>query len=93
MNEIKIDPRANRTAVLEALLQALDLLVDAIPSVAARCPEARFVLVGGTKPEIEALAAQATRLGVRERLILVEHRPQAEMPAFLAAVTKSSSIG
>jgi glycosyltransferase involved in cell wall biosynthesis len=66
-------------------LQALDLLVDAIPSVVARCPEARFVLVGGTKREIEALALQSERLGVRSALVLVEHRPQHEMPAFLAA--------
>jgi glycosyltransferase involved in cell wall biosynthesis len=66
-------------------LQALDLLVDAIPAVAARCPEARFLLVGGTKSEIEALEAQARKLGVSEKLVLVEHRPQREMPTFLAA--------
>ncbi len=66
-------------------LQALDLLVDAIPAVAARCPEARFLLVGGTKAEIEALETQARKLDVSEKLVLVEHRPQREMPAFLAA--------
>jgi glycosyltransferase involved in cell wall biosynthesis len=66
-------------------LQALDVLLDAVPAVAARCPEARFVLVGGTQSQIGELAAQATRLGVRERIVFVEQRPQHEMPAFLAA--------
>ena len=66
-------------------LQALDLLVDAIPAVIVRCPEARFLLVGGTKSEIDALAAQARKLGVSDKLVLVEHRPQREMPTFLAA--------
>ncbi len=66
-------------------LQALDLLIDAVPAVVARCPEARFVLVGGTRPQIDALGAQAARLGVRDRIVFVEHRPQHEMPVFLAA--------
>ena len=66
-------------------LQALDMLVDAIPSVVARCPDARFLLVGGAKPELEVLAKQAERRGVRDLLVLVEHRPQREMSAFMAA--------
>ncbi len=66
-------------------LQALDLLVAAMPAVLTRCPETRFLLVGGTKPEMAALAQQAEALGVRRALILVEHRPQREIPAFLAA--------
>ena len=45
----------------------------------------RFVLVGGTKSEIETLLRQADALGVRDKVVLVEHRPQREMPAFMAA--------
>lgn len=66
-------------------LQALDLLVDAVPAVASRCPTVRFVLVGGTRPQIDALAARAAGLGVSDRIVFVEHRPQHEMPGFLAA--------
>lgn len=67
-------------------LQALDLLVDAVPAVRARVPEARFVLVGGRPEEIEALAARARARGIPgEALLLVPHRPPAEMPAFMEA--------
>jgi len=65
-------------------LQALDLLVDAVPAVRARVPSARFVLVGGRPAEIEALAARARGLGIPpEALLLVPHRPPSEMPAFV----------
>ncbi len=66
-------------------LQSLDLLVDAVPAVAARCPDARFVLVGGTRPQIDELAGRAARTGAADRIVFVEHRPQHEMPAFFAA--------
>lgn len=66
-------------------LQALDLLIEAIPTVAAQLPAVKFVLVGGRKPEIEELSALAQRLGVAERVLLLPERPQHEMPAFMAA--------
>ena len=66
-------------------LQALDLLVEAIPRVVARAPEARFVLVGGRPHEIEELDRLAARVGASEYLSLIPHRPPAEMPIFTAA--------
>lgn len=66
-------------------LQALDLLIEAVPTVARRCPDARFVLVGGTRSEIDALADRAAHLGIADRIVFVEHRPQHEMPSFFAA--------
>jgi glycosyltransferase involved in cell wall biosynthesis len=66
-------------------LQALDLLLEAAPRVLAAVPNARFLLVGGTDPEIAELESVAERLGVADRVILERARPQAEIPAYLAA--------
>ena len=66
-------------------LQALDLLLEAAPQVLRAVPSARFLLVGGTDPEIAELRAAAERLGVADRVILERACPQAEIPAYLAA--------
>ncbi|HEU5443905.1 MAG TPA: glycosyltransferase family 4 protein [Steroidobacteraceae bacterium] len=66
-------------------LQALDLLLDAFPSVLARVPQARLLLVGGSETEIGQLRAAAERLGIAERVILERARPQAEIAGYLAA--------
>src|SRR5262245_32709364 len=66
-------------------LQALDLLIDAVPLVAKRVREVTFLLVGGSEPEIVKLREQAERLGVADRVILEVSRPQQEIPAYLAA--------
>ncbi len=66
-------------------LQALDLLIDAVPRVVAAVPNVTFLLVGGSPPEMEPLRQQAERLGVSSHVILEEGRPQHEMPLYLAA--------
>jgi glycosyltransferase involved in cell wall biosynthesis len=66
-------------------LQALDLLLDAFLRVLASIPEARLLLVGGTEPELSQLRVVAEQLGIAGRVILEQARPQAEMPAYLAA--------
>jgi glycosyltransferase involved in cell wall biosynthesis len=66
-------------------LQALDLLLEAIPAVLAAVPNTTFLLVGGTDPEIETLRAQGERLGIVDHLILERSLPQAAIPAYLAA--------
>ncbi len=66
-------------------LQALDMLIDAVPHVLEAANDAVFLLVGGTPPEIESLRKQAAELGVEGSVVFVESRPQSEMPAFLAA--------
>jgi glycosyltransferase involved in cell wall biosynthesis len=68
-------------------LQALDLLVQGIPTVAARVPDVRFVLVGGRPAEIEELRWLGEHVGATPNLILLPERPQAEMPAFMAAAS------
>jgi glycosyltransferase involved in cell wall biosynthesis len=66
-------------------LQALDLLLDAIPEVLACVPNTTFLLVGGSDAEIAALRSQATRLGILAHVILERSVPQASIPAYLAA--------
>ena len=66
-------------------LQALDLLVEAVPSVLQAAPDVLFLIVGGQDAEISALRTQAEKLGVAERIIFERNRPQQEMPAYMAA--------
>lgn len=66
-------------------LQALDLLLDAVPSVLAAIPNTTFLLVGGSDPEIAALRSQAQRLGISEQVILERILPQSAVPAYLEA--------
>jgi glycosyltransferase involved in cell wall biosynthesis len=66
-------------------LQALDMLMDAIPVVARSVPNVVFLVVGGSDPEIEVLRAQTERLGIADKVIFDRNRPQKEMPTFMAA--------
>lgn len=66
-------------------LQALDLLLDAIPHVLACVPDSIFLLVGGSDPEISTLQSHAARLGITDHVILERSLPQAAIPAYLAA--------
>lgn len=51
--------------------QGLPLLVRSVPEVVERMPEVRFVLVGGTRPEIEELQEEVEAAGVDEVVFLV----------------------
>lgn len=66
-------------------LQALDLLLDAIPTVLDSVPNTTFLLVGGNADEIATLRAQAERLGIAGDVVFVQNLPQAAIPAYLAA--------
>jgi glycosyltransferase involved in cell wall biosynthesis len=66
-------------------LQALDLLLDAIPEVLAQVQNTTFLLVGGSEPEIATLQAQAARLGITEHVVLERSVPLEAIPAYLAA--------
>jgi glycosyltransferase involved in cell wall biosynthesis len=66
-------------------LQALDMLVAAAPRICERVAGVKFLLVGGTREDVEALRALCGKLNVAERFILEENRPQVEMRGYLAA--------
>ena len=66
-------------------LQALDLLIDAVPLVRQTVANVTFLLVGGSPQEMGPLREQAEKLGVSASVILVESRPQQEMPLYLSA--------
>jgi glycosyltransferase involved in cell wall biosynthesis len=68
-------------------LQALPMLIEAVPLVVRRIPDVRFLLVGGTPEEIAPLARQAEQLAVSDRVVFDIARPQSEMPATMAAAT------
>ncbi|MDQ2785547.1 MAG: glycosyltransferase [Chloroflexota bacterium] len=63
----------------------VDLLVDAFAIVNETLPDALLVLVGGRDGERAAIAAQAARLGITDRVRIVSPRPVHAIPAYLAA--------
>ena len=66
-------------------LQALDMLIASAPIVRSRVPNVRFLLVGGTQTEIDALQALAVSFGVADCFIFEKMRPQSEMPGYMEA--------
>jgi glycosyltransferase involved in cell wall biosynthesis len=66
-------------------LQALDLLVGAIPKVVAAVANVMFLMVGGADAEIAELREQAERLGVSQYVLLERMQPQHAMHAYLGA--------
>ena len=56
--------------------KGLDLFLDAIPRVAENAPEVRFLIVGGGSLEHD-LKAQASRLGIADRVIFTGWRTDA----------------
>jgi glycosyltransferase involved in cell wall biosynthesis len=82
-----IDPNAKLVVYAGSFvaLQALDLLIAAVPIVRAKVPDVRFLLVGGARKEIEDLTALAAKFNVADCIIFEEARPQYEMPGYMAA--------
>jgi glycosyltransferase involved in cell wall biosynthesis len=72
------------TGTFEAY-QGLDLLFEAARLVAARRPDARFLLAGGRPDQIAAARAQAERAGLGGAVLFAGQRPADEIPLFLDA--------
>jgi glycosyltransferase involved in cell wall biosynthesis len=66
-------------------LQALDLLLEAVPAVLRAVPKVLFLLVGGSDSEIADLRRHAQRLGVSDYVLMDRSQPESLMPAYLAA--------
>ena len=65
--------------------KGVDLLLDALALGGEALAELRIVLVGGDGGELDALRAQAERLGLTGRVLFVGRVTHADVPAWLAA--------
>lgn len=68
-----------------AVYQGVDLLFDAVPIVARRRPEARFVIVGGTPEEIAERRARLTEQGAAHAVTFTGKIPPDDLPHTLRA--------
>jgi glycosyltransferase involved in cell wall biosynthesis len=64
--------------------QGVDLLLDAFPSVIARCPSARLVIVGGEPAQIAATRAVAAARGIGDAVVFTGRQPPSLMAEFMA---------
>lgn len=64
--------------------QGVDLLLNALPTLAERCPNARLLIVGGEPEQIRAARAAAARTGQAERVICAGRQPPDRMAAYMA---------
>jgi glycosyltransferase involved in cell wall biosynthesis len=64
--------------------QGVDLLFDALPSLAQHCPSARVLIVGGEQAHVDAAMQQLAQRGLADRVVFAGRRPTAEMPAHMA---------
>jgi len=58
--------------------EGLDLLIGALPAIAARAPDVKVLLVGGG-PQDAALKAQVMALGLKDRVVFAGRVPHAEV--------------
>ena len=72
--------------------QGLDILVDAAAVVLREHPEVRFVFVGGTPAQVEAVRARVKARGIEGRVRLTGNLPPEEIPCFIAACTLLVSV-
>ncbi len=63
--------------------QGVDLLVEAMPLVAAAHPEALLVMVGGGGRRLDEVRDKVRRLGLDGAVLLVEPRPMPQMDWFM----------
>ena len=61
--------------------EGLDLLLDALPAILAKHPDARLLLVGGG-PADAALKAQATSMGLADKVVFTGRVPHAQVQSY-----------
>jgi glycosyltransferase involved in cell wall biosynthesis len=64
--------------------QGAELLVEAMPEVIARCPDALLLLVGGDPEQVAVLRDLAAARGVGASVRAIGKRPLEQMPEFMA---------
>jgi glycosyltransferase involved in cell wall biosynthesis len=67
--------------------QGVELLLGAFPAVAARCPDARLLIVGGERAQIDAARELAASRGIAERAVFAGRQPPRLMAEFMALAT------
>jgi glycosyltransferase involved in cell wall biosynthesis len=67
-----------------ATYQGLDLLFDALPTLVARAPSARLLLVGGTPAEVAIARAALTTRGLAGHVRFAGPQPPERMAEFMA---------
>ncbi len=68
-----------------ALYQGVELMFAAIPQVLAHCPQARFVVIGGSAAEISAQKAHFADLGLESRVNFLGKIAPDLLPNYLRA--------
>lgn len=68
-----------------AVYQGIELIFAAIPRVAARHPEARFLIIGGTPEEIAARQSQLAAAGAEKAVDFLGKIEPDRLPDYLAA--------
>lgn len=68
-----------------ATYQGVDLMFDAIPKVVEGCPEARFLIIGGTEEEIDERKAVLDSHNVAHAVTFLGKIPPDDLPHTLAA--------
>jgi glycosyltransferase involved in cell wall biosynthesis len=63
--------------------QGVDALIESMPAVAARHPDAVLVLVGGSPVETHRLSERAKALGAGRHVVLCGRQPVDSMPEFM----------
>jgi glycosyltransferase involved in cell wall biosynthesis len=70
-----------------ASYQGVDLLLDALPSLARRSPGAKLLLVGGTESEVESLRERLASRPERAMVTLAGAQPPELLPELMAIAT------
>lgn len=68
-----------------AVYQGVDLLFEAMPHVVAQCPNARFVVIGGSPAEVEARTGWLRQRGIEANVTWTGKIPPDELADYLAA--------
>jgi glycosyltransferase involved in cell wall biosynthesis len=64
--------------------QGVDLLLDALPALAERCPAAHVLIVGGDPAHVQAARAEVRRRGHEGRVTFAGRQPPERMAAYMA---------
>jgi len=68
-----------------ASYQGIDIIFDAIPTIIKQCPQALFIIIGGSKEEIEHHKNALEKMGVSEQIKFLGKVPPDTLTAYLAA--------